>query len=76
MANNRFILQPSKKHPGSWVCTDTKNGIVCIFKEHLYNDTQDFTFIDTMQNPDALAVARMMREMGDWLRANHYDKIF
>lgn len=71
MANNRFILQPSKKHPGSWVCTDTKNGIVCIFKEHLYYDTQDFTFIDTIPNPDVRAI-----EMGDWLRANHYDKIF
>lgn len=73
---SRFILQHSQQQADGYVCTDTDNGIVCQFTEHRFNDTQKFTLIEDIPQADALAIARLMREMGDWLRDNHYDKIF
>lgn len=72
----RYIIQASHTHPDGWVCTDRNNGIVCQFKEHQFNDTQQFTFLEDVEQPDALTIARLMREMADWLRENHYNKIF
>lgn len=67
----RYLLQHSQSQPDGWVCTDTENGIVCRFTEHRFNDTQKMTFLEDVENPDPLAIARLMREMGDWLGENH-----
>jgi len=73
---NRFILQSSESPPHSkWVCTDTKNGIVCIFENKKFNETQQFTILDDIENPDANALAKAVNEMAAWLRENHYEKI-
>lgn len=72
---SRFVLQQSTQQ-GWWVCTDTVNNIVCKFKEHDFNNTSKFTFLDDVEHPDALAIAHIMREFGDWLGKNHSDKIF
>lgn len=71
----RFILQQSTQQ-GWLVCTDKENLIVCQFQEHRFNDTQKFTFLEDEPHPDALAIARVVREMADWLRENHYNKVF
>lgn len=73
---NRFILQKSEKKSNAYVCTDTDNGIVCLFDEHRFNDTQTFTFLEDVEQPNPLTIARILCEMADWLRENHYDKIF
>lgn len=73
---SRYQLQPSTQQQGWWVLTDKDNGIVCRFKEHQFNETQKMTFLEDVEQPDALKIARFMREMADWLRENHYDKIF
>ena len=70
----RFIIQHSQTQPDGWVCTDQENGIVCRFREHQFNETQQFTILEDMPNPDATAIARLVREMADWLRSNHYNK--
>ena len=70
----RFIIQHSQTQPDGWVCTDQENGIVCRFREHQFNETQQFTILEDMPNPNATAIARMVREMADWLRSNHYNK--
>lgn len=70
----RFIIQHSQTQPDGWVCTDQENGIVCRFREHQFNETQQFTFLEDVPLPDATAIARMVREMADWLRSNHYNK--
>jgi len=70
----RFILQPSSQ-TDAWVCTDKENGLVCRFKAHKFNDTQKFTFLEDIEHPDALTIARIVREMADWLRSNHYEKV-
>lgn len=72
----RFILQKSEKQKDGFVCTDTVNGLVCQFTVHKFNDTQQFTFLEDVEQPNPLAIARILREMSDWLRDNHYDKIF
>lgn len=72
---SRFVLQQSTQQ-GWWVCTDTENGIVCRFQAHRFNETSKMTFLEDTPQPDALQIARLMREMGDWLGKNHSDKIF
>lgn len=70
----RFIIQPSEK-PNHYVCTDQVNGIVCVFEANKFNDNQQFTVLED-STASANDYARIAREMGDWLRENHYDKIF
>ena len=70
----RFIIQHSQTQPDGWVCTDKENGIVCRFTEHQFNETQQFTFLEDVPQPDAQTIATAVREMADWLRANHYEK--
>ena len=71
----RYVLQKSQNQPNSWVCTDTENGIVCVFEDKKFNETQQVSFLDDVKL-DALFIARLMREMADWLREKHYKKIF
>ena len=73
---NRFILQQSQNRPISWICTDLENGIMCMFDDKKFNETQKFTIVENAEMPDVQKLARIAREMGDWLRANHYGKIF
>jgi hypothetical protein len=68
------VLQASKDRANYWVCTDSENGLVCLFEHKKFNDTQEFTFLDDF-NPDPSTVAKVAREMGDWLSQNHYDKV-
>ena len=70
----RFILQESQTQRNSWVCTDTENGIVCVFEDKKFNETQKFTVLEDMENPDAKKLARSVNEMAEWLRKNHYKK--
>lgn len=75
----RFILQPSNRQQGWWVCTDTEHNIVCRFEEHKFNDSQEFTLLDGDKfatSEEAIAHATYLREMADWLRENHYNKVF
>lgn len=69
--SGRYLLQHSQTQPDGWVCTDRENGIVCRFTEHKFNETQKMTFLEDVPNPNPLAIARLMREMGDWLASNH-----
>ena len=71
----RYLLQQSDK-PGHWVCTDQENLIVCVFKEHQFNETQEMTTLENFDPNNFMKLATYMREMGDWLFENHYDKIF
>jgi hypothetical protein len=72
---DRFILQESEK-PNHWVCTDQINRIVCVFECHKYNNTQKFTLLEDFNENNYMELARFAREMGEWLRLNHYDKVF
>lgn len=69
--NKRFFLQKSTTKEGYWIFTDAENGVVISFKEGYLNETQEVTFLDDIKHPDAMAIARILREMGDWLATNH-----
>ena len=71
---NRFTIQQSELQGNSWVCTDTENLLVCTFEEKKFNETQKFQFLEEVKKPDANQLAKAVREMADWLRANHYSK--
>ncbi len=71
----RFILQPSKEQ-GFWVATDTEHGVVVRFHEHEFNETQRITLLGGSAfdgTEQALHVATYLREIADWLRAEHYN---
>lgn len=71
---DRFIIQKSDT-PNYWVCTDQKNGVVCKFEAHNFNENQEFTLLEDLKI-SANEIAAIASEMGDWLRENHYDKLF
>jgi len=71
----RFILQKSQTLPNGWVCTDTENGIVCVFEHQKFNETQKFTILEDVKHPNSNHLAKAAREIGDWLRENHYKKV-
>lgn len=74
MNAERFILQASEKQ-NFWVVTDTENLIVCIFENHNFNENQQFKLLENSK-VDVMQLAKISREFGDWLRVNHYDKVF
>lgn len=73
--NDRFVLQKSTQHPGSWVLSDKQNGVVVKFEEHKFNDTQQVTMLEDFDG-SAEDAARIMREIGDYLVHHHSDIIF
>lgn len=73
MNKDRYVLQPHSEKEGVWVFTDAQNGVVCQFVEHQFNETQEFTLLYDMDNyGGAIGLARIMREMADWLATYHY----
>jgi hypothetical protein len=70
----KYTLQESKE-PGWWVVTDTENLVVLKFQEHKFNETQMVTMLEDCQL-SALQLARIMREMADWMAAHHIEKAF
>lgn len=68
----RYVLQHSKSVADGWVCTDTETQIVIQWTEGHFNETQQVTALDeAAAGTDALALARTMREMTEWLLTNH-----
>lgn len=70
----RYVLQSSKSVADGWVCTDTENRIVVEWRQGLFNETQNVVMLDDYHG-DVMDLARLMREMGDWLAVNHEDKV-
>ena len=73
----RFKLERSQDLPGWWVLTDTENMVVIKFKENDFNNSQKVTILGEEQEVlDKLGVnglARVLREMADYLSINHYN---
>ncbi len=70
---DRFILQRSTV-PCWWVIGDPEGMFVVKFKEHDFNGTRKITYLkDTPCN--ALAEARVLREIPEWLQLYHSEVI-
>ena len=71
-------MKESQDLPGWWVLTDTENDIVVKFKEKEFNETQRVTHLDddsvTLARVGGVqGLARVMREMADWMARYHKD---
>ena len=76
MIEPKFVLQKSSQKPGHWVVTDTHHGIVIVFREHQFNETQKVTILDDEQPfCDPVHLARHMRHIADWLMRKHPDVV-
>ncbi|SFG38260.1 hypothetical protein [Prevotella sp. KH2C16] len=71
---DRFILQRSTR-PGWWVLTDTQNAVVVRFEQGRFNESQKITGLNDEPVSDYMAVARVMREIGEYMYENHKDLI-
>lgn len=60
-----------------WVATDTENGIVLRFENHKLNTTLRATVLNLKeQEPTANELAVAVRDLLNWLRTEHRDKVF
>lgn len=71
----KYIIQKSENKPNYWVCSDIKNGVVCVFENQNFNENQNFTLLENFEKPNANELAKIVNEMAEWLRENHYSKI-
>ena len=70
-----YIIQKSSTLPNGWVLTDKENGIVVIFEDGEFNETQKVTPLeDVSHTPQELA--RIMQELGEWVVRHHGSKCF
>ena len=72
---SRFTMAEHPSRAGWFRIKDSLWGIHCDFEGHRFNDTQEFPNADKLPK-DALVVARIMREIGEWVLLNHPDKAF
>ena len=71
MAKERFTLTSGKDL--MWTVTDNENGIAIDFREGLFNESQEVKLIAEFTYGDAPRMARIMREIGDWMAENHVE---
>ena len=63
---NRYEVDPLEGRPGWYRCTDTESGVEMDFDVDDPNGRQDVR-VPERYGADVTAVARLMREMGDFL---------
>ena len=71
MAKERFELTSGKDL--KWKVTDNENGIAIEFREGLFNETQEVKLPADFAPDDVMKLARIMREIGDWMVENHVE---
>lgn len=71
MAKERFELTSGKDL--MWTVTDNESGIAIDFREGLFNESQEVKVLVDFIPFDASEMARIMREIGDWMAENHVE---
>ena len=67
--DGRYRLQRSTFNPKFRVLTDVQEQVVITFESGHFNDSQRVTFLNDYAKPSPLALARVLRLMGDALVA-------
>lgn len=67
----RFILQPSAEKPNYFLITDQDNGIIIEFQKGKFNETQKITELNDLNPNDFMKIARIMREIGEYIFQEH-----
>jgi hypothetical protein len=73
--DDNFEISLSEK-VGYWLVKDYEYNIQVEFEHGKFNETQQVLNIDTLNPSDFMHLDRRMGEIAEWLRANHYDKVF
>lgn len=76
MAMNKYIIQPSKTQSNGWVLTETEYGIVIVFEDGKFNETQKPTMLENMPELSPNELARIIGELGLWGVKYHSSKLF
>lgn len=71
MAKERFELTSGKDL--MWTVTDNESGIAVEFREGLFNESQEVKVLVDFVPFDASEMARIMREIGDWIAEKHVE---
>ena len=71
----RFTLKQGMLGDDYWFCTDQTHGIICGFEHGKFSDTRKFAMLHDVEQPDAHTLKGAIKEMDDWLRENHHEKI-
>ena len=71
MAKERFTLTSGKDL--MWTVTDNESGIAVEFREGLFNESQEVKVLVDFVPFDASEMARIMREIGDWIAEKHVE---
>lgn len=69
MTKERFELTSGKNL--MWTAKDNESGIAIDFCEGLFNESQEVKIPADFVLGDASGMARIMREIGDWIAENH-----
>ena len=78
MFMEKYIVQRAST-PGWWVATDNENEVVVQFEHGHYDNTREVTLLNgdaLSSEKEAVKVTTYLRELGDWLRDNHYEKLY
>lgn len=70
------IIQQSSTQPNSWVLTDTENGVVIVFEDGRFNETQKVTMLEGAPKLSPTDLAQIMRKLGEWGARYHGSKLF
>lgn len=73
--DDNFEISLSEKE-GYWLVKDYEYNIEVEFEHGKFNETQQVLNKGTLNPSDFMHLARRMGEIAEWLRANHYDKVF
>ena len=71
MAKERFTLTSDKDL--MWTVKDNESGIAIEFREGLFNESQEVKLPTDFVPADEPGMERIMREIGDWMAANHVE---
>lgn len=70
------IIQQSSTQTNSWVLTDTENGVVIVFEDGRFNETQKVTMLEDAPKLSPTDLAQIMRKLGEWGARYHGSKLF
>lgn len=70
------IIQQSSTQPNSWVLTDTENGVVIVFEDGRFNETQKVTMLEDVPKLSPTDLAQIMHKLGEWGARYHGSKLF
>jgi len=71
---DKYIIQDLEDDTG-WICTDKMNKISMLWQDKDFNETQKVVPLEDFDAAKFMDIAKILREMTDWIAINHRDKV-